>query len=81
MLNMKRLAEREWTVSDFGAGLLFLIGLVLSGYGSYTHVTIAARVGAGQCDGCAPWHPLFVITPLVVGIGLVLLTGYRLIRR
>lgn len=75
------LVEREWTASDLGAGLLVVAGLALSGYGSYVHFTVAARVAAGRCDGCAPWHPLLVVTPLVVGVASVILGGYLLSRR
>jgi len=81
MLNMKSLADRGWTLSDFGVGLIFLIGLALSGYGGYTHFTTAAKLNNTHCDGCAPWHPLFVLTPLIVGASLVFLGGYFLFRR
>ncbi|MBX0322242.1 hypothetical protein EGH21_04250 [Halomicroarcula sp. F13] len=81
MSNANTPVERDWTLRDVGAGLSVLLGLALSGYGGYTHLTVAARVSAGQCDGCAPWHPLFVVAPIVVGVGLVLLGGYVLSRR
>jgi hypothetical protein len=60
---------------------VLVAGLGLAGTGSYLHLTIAARVRAGNCDGCAPWHPLFVVAPLLVGIVLVLIGGYVLYRR
>lgn len=60
---------------------MVLIGVALSGYGSYLHFTIAAKVSAGRCDACAPWHPLLVIAPIVIGVCLVLLGGYLLFRR
>lgn len=63
-----------------GGGLL-VIGLVLASYGSYLHFSIAGRVQAGNCDGCAPWHPLFVVAPLVLGSALVLGGGYVIYRR
>ena len=58
------------------AGGLLTIGLALAGYGAYLHVSIATRVQAGSCDGCAPWHPLFVVTPLVLGSAFVLAGSY-----
>lgn len=51
---------------------LALPGIALAGYGGYTHLSIAAQVASGRCDGCAPWHPLFVVAPLVVGLALLL---------
>ncbi|WP_137287072.1 hypothetical protein [Halorussus salinisoli] len=33
-----------------------------------------------NCDGCAPFHPLFVLAPLVAGAALTL-GGYALWRR
>lgn len=58
--------------------LLVIAGLAVAGIGWYIHLTVTTEVTAGQCDGCAPWHPLFVVTPLVLGLGLVLVGGYRL---
>lgn len=55
--------------------LLGLLGAVLAGYGAYTHFSIAART---NCDGCAPWHPLFVVAPLV--LGALLLVGAAVLR-
>lgn len=74
-------SERGWNRRDLLAGLLLLVGLGLAGAAGYLHLTIAAQVRAGNCDGCAPWHPLFVVTPLVVGVALVLIGGYVRYRR
>ena len=63
------------------AGGLLVIGLALASYGAYLHFSIAGRVQAGNCDGCAPWHPLFVVTPLGLGSALVLGVGYVFYRR
>lgn len=68
-------------VRNIGTGLLLVAGLGLTGYGSYIHLTVTARVGAGQCDGCAPWHPLFVLTPLLIGVGMILMAAYRRFQR
>ena len=73
-------SDRAWTKRDLLGGLLLVPGLALAGYGSYLHFTVAARVSAGQCDGCAPWHPLFVVAPIVVGAALLLLAGYLVYR-
>lgn len=74
------LTNRTWTKRDLLGGLLLVPGLALAGYGSYLHFSIAARVSAGQCDGCAPWHPLFVVAPIVVGAALILLGAYLVYR-
>lgn len=51
--------------------MLFAAGLALVGYGASVHLSVATRVGAGRCDGCAPAHPLFVVAPLAVGAPLI----------
>ena len=58
-------------------GIFSIVGLGLVSYGAYTHFSIAGQV---RCDGCAPWHPLFVIAPLVIGSALILSTGYLFTR-
>lgn len=63
------------------AGGLLAVGLALASYGAYLHMSIAGRVRAGNCDGCAPWHPLFVVAPLLLGSVLVLGGGYVIYRR
>jgi hypothetical protein len=63
------------------AGGLLTIGLALASYGAYLHFSIAARVRAGNCDGCAPWHPLFVVAPLVLGSALALGGGSLIYQR
>ncbi|WP_152043144.1 hypothetical protein [Salinigranum salinum] len=73
-------AGGERSASDLLAGVVLLAGIGLVGAGSYVHLTVAAEASAGRCDGCEPWHPLIVVTPLVVGSGFVLLGGYLLTR-
>ena len=75
------LTDHDWNGRTLLGGLGLLLGLGLVGAGGYFHLTLAARVAAGRCDGCAPWHPLFVVAPLVVGTALVLLVGYLSLRR
>lgn len=79
MTTRASLMETDRRGSGLLTGLLLVAGL--TGYGGYTHVTVAARVSAGRCDGCAPWHPLFVLGPLGVGAALVLLAGHLAYRR
>jgi hypothetical protein len=69
----------DWV--PIAAGGLLAIGLALASYGAYLHLSIAGRVRAGDCDGCAPWHPLFVVAPLVLGSALVLGGGYIIYQR
>jgi hypothetical protein len=52
-------------------GLLLVSGVALAGAGTYLHFSIAAQVRVGQCDGCARWHPLFVVAPIVTGVAIV----------
>ena len=53
------------------------VGVVLLGYGASAHLSVT---GVARCDGCAPWHPLFVVAPLVVG-GLFVVVGSALFAR
>lgn len=73
--------ERDWAGRDILASVLLVAGLGLAGAGSYVHLTVAAQMRTGRCDGCEPWHPLLVVTPLVVGAAFVLGAGYLLSRR
>jgi hypothetical protein len=72
---------RTLTGRDVATALLVLPGVGLVAFGGYLHVTIAAQVRAGQCDGCSPWHPLFVVGPLVAGLALVVFGGLVVYRR
>lgn len=72
--------RRDRTGRELLGGLLLVPGVVLAGVGGYFHVTLAARVRAGRCDGCEPWHPLVVVAPLLVGVACLLLAGYLLSR-
>ena len=57
-----------------------LLGIALASYGGYTQYTITTRVAAGVCDGCTPWHPLFVVAPLLVGVTLLSAGSYAFAR-
>lgn len=61
---------------------LFAIGAGLIAYGSYMHLTIGDRT-LGNClesGACDPWHPTWVVAPLVVGT-LSLVVAVVLARR
>lgn len=58
--------------------LLSIVGLTLLGFGTYAHLSVASRT---HCDGCEPWHPLFVLAPLVVGAGVLAVGGVLFARR
>jgi len=73
-----RSATALLTPTRLASATAALLGLVLASYGGYTQYTIASRVAAGACDGCAPWHPLFVVAPLVVGVALLAAGSYAL---
>ncbi|WP_435066931.1 hypothetical protein [Haloplanus sp. C73] len=62
----------DWSGTELLSGLALLAGIGLVGTGSYFHLTVATRVSAGRCDGCDPWHPLFVLAPLVLGLVAIL---------
>lgn len=81
MLTSETLLDGDPEGSDLLAAALFVLGLGLSGYGGYIHFTVAAQLKSGRCDGCSPWHPLFVLAPLVIGISFVLVSGHLLYRR
>lgn len=80
MMTSETLGERNWIRRDLLGGMLLVLGVVLAGMGGYFHVTIATQVNAGQCNGCEPWHLLFVLAPLSIGATLFLLAGYLLSR-
>lgn len=80
MMLSETLGGPNWTRSDLLGGMLLVLGVVLAVVGSYFHVSIATQVNAGQCNGCEPWHPLFVLSPLTIGVTLFLLAGYLLAR-
>jgi hypothetical protein len=69
-------SEGTSTVMDLLTVLTLVPGIGFVGVGSYIHLTVTAQARTGQCDGCEPWHPLFVLAPLVVGSLLVLVGGY-----
>lgn len=64
------------TQKRIASAVAALAGLALSSYGAYTQYTISRALARGACDGCSPWHPLFVVAPLVLGIGLVAAGSY-----
>jgi hypothetical protein len=59
------------TPTRVASGAAALLGVALASYGGYTQYELSRQIAAGTCDGCAPWHPLFVVAPLVLGIVLV----------
>lgn len=67
-----QLAGRTWV--SVGAVAL---GLALVGYGYATHLSV---VGRARCDGCAPFHPLFVLAPVAAGL-LAVAAGIAVARR
>lgn len=52
--------------------LLVGVGLALTGVGFHVEAT------GPRCDGCAPFHPLFVLAPLGVGAALTIAGGWLL---
>lgn len=69
-------ARPALTPTRLASAAAVLVGLALASYGGYTQYTISAALARGACDGCSPWHPLFVVAPLVVGVGLVAAGSY-----
>lgn len=59
-------------------GPVAFVGLGLLGFGTYAHFSV---VGRTRCDGCQPWHPLFVLAPLVAGALLVAVVGAFVARK
>lgn len=47
--------------------LLMVVGLALAGFAARNYFSVAGKV---RCDGCEPFHPLFVLAPAVVGAAL-----------
>lgn len=79
----KALSDIDRGRSKILAGVLFVTGIALAGAGSYVHFRAAALLRTNQhCFGCSMflWHPLFVVAPLVIGLGFVLVSGYLLFR-
>jgi hypothetical protein len=64
------------TPTRLASATVALLGLALASYGGYTQYTTASRVVASACDGCTPWHPLFVVAPLVAGVVLLAAGSY-----
>lgn len=53
---------------------LLAVGVLLVGVGlTLTGVSVHLAATGSTCDGCAPVHPLFVVTP--VGLGVLLTTA------
>ena len=72
---------RNWriggrSVAERIARPLIVVGLGLVGWGTYLNLRLGAQLSAGRCDGCAPWHPLFVVAPILLGAVLVLSGTY-----
>lgn len=73
-----RSSSTPLTPTRLASATAALLGVALASYGGYTQYTIASQVAAGACDGCSPWHPLFVVAPLVVGVVLLAAGSYTL---
>lgn len=80
-MSAARSEEPGRPVARLLSGGLGLAGMALIGYGGSVHLSVSAAVGSGRCDGCAPWHPLFVVAPIVVGAALLTVAGFLLARR
>jgi hypothetical protein len=52
--------------------VLLPLGVLLMGVG-FALTGVSVHVEATTCDGCTPYHPLFVVAP--VGIGATLTTA------
>lgn len=58
---------------------LLALGVLLVGVGlALTGVGFHAQATGPRCDGCAPYHPLFVLAPLGVGAVLTTVGGWLL---
>lgn len=58
--------------------VLAVVGLGSVGYGGYMHFTMGDRT-LGNCletNVCNPWHPQWVIAPLVIGVISIFLAVY-----
>lgn len=66
------------TPTRVASAIAALLGVALASYGGYTQYAISRAVAAGTCDGCVPWHPLFVVAPLLLGVALVAGGSYAL---
>lgn len=69
---------RRWALRT-----LFIAGIGLVGAGAYVHATIGGRT-LGHCvesGACDPWHPTWVVTPVVLGTAFVAVAGYLRYRR
>lgn len=71
-------APNRLTPTRVASATAALLGTALASYGGYTQYVISSRLAAGVCDGCSPWHPLFVLAPLVFGIALIAGGSYAL---
>lgn len=61
----------RWTVRS---RRLLAVGILLVGVGlTLTGASVHLAATGPACDGCAPYHPLFVVTP--VGLGALLTTA------
>jgi hypothetical protein len=68
--------------TDWLPRVLFAAGVALVGSGAYVHVTMGDRT-LGNCvetGACNPWHPQWVLAPLLAG-GVALLAAVLLARR
>ncbi|WP_121822730.1 hypothetical protein [Halostella salina] len=61
------------TPDRIAPGAVGATGLSIIVYTLYRRQVLIERA---RCDGCAPNHPLFTITPLLVGTVLLLISLY-----
>lgn len=58
---------------------LLAVGVLLVGVGlTLTGASVHLAATGPTCDGCAPYHPLFVVTPLGLGVLLTTAGGWLL---
>lgn len=58
---------------------MLAVGLLLVGVGlAVTGVSVHLGATAASCDGCSPFHPLFVVTPIGLGAALTTAGGWLL---
>jgi hypothetical protein len=79
-VSSRQSASDRITPTRAASAFAALLGIALASYGGYIQYQIASRLAAGACDACSPWHPLFVVAPLALGIALIAGGSYVLAR-
>ncbi|WP_255148941.1 hypothetical protein [Halorarius halobius] len=58
-------------------GRLLALGVLLVGVGlALTGLGFHVEAAGARCDGCAPYHPLFVLAPVASGAALTTVGGW-----